>query len=483
MCVLEQATRRTSLRICLDEKGEDMKHIASIIKNNRFTVLLVVWGMIDLLCAILCDIHADEAYHRLYGQYLDWGYFDHPPMVALMTFISDVLVPGTSIVAKNLSVRLMTVLLHMATVFLVWKTLNINDRTDKRTQNVFFLIAGSMVMFNAYGFITAPDAPLLFFGALFYYAYRQYLCEASWKYAFLLSVSIAGMFYSKYMAVLAVGFIVLSNWRLICDKRLWAAIGLAAVMLIPHLYWQYANNFPSFTYHLVDRSMHYNWLYTLDYLPNQLVVFNPLAYGLMIWLAVRGLKSEDMWQRGMSWSILGFQLFFLTMTVRGHVEPHWTMLTSIPAIVMLVEDWLSNPTNTHSLFAKRWVRTTMVAMFGLVLVARVVLMLNVLPARTGLANLRPYYAAIHEAAEGLPVVFDGSFQRPSLYRFYYDDNAVLVRQEYDRYTQYDLLQLEKELLGKKVCLIRAHEDNEQITVGNHVISRRMVEELSMEDLQ
>jgi hypothetical protein len=159
------------------------------------------------------------------------------------------------------------------------------------------------------------------------------------------------------------------------------------------------------------------------------------------------------------------------------------MLTSIPAIVMLVEDWLSYPTNTHSLFAKRWVRTTMVVMFGLVLVARVVLMLNVLPARTGLANLRPYYAAIHEAAEGLPVVFDGSFQRPSLYRFYYDDNAVLVRQEYDRYTQYDLLQLEKELLGKKVCLIRAHEDNEQITVGNHVISRRIVEELSMEDLQ
>lgn len=483
MCVLELAIRRIFLRICLDKKGEDMKHIASIIKNNRFTVLLVVWGMIDLLCAILCDIHADEAYYRLYGQYLDWGYFDHPPMVALMTFISDVLVPGTSIVAKNLSVRLMTVLLHMATAFLVWKTLNIKDRTDKRTQNVFFLIAGSMVMFNAYGFITAPDAPLLFFGALFYYAYRQYLCEASWKYAFLLSVSIAGMFYSKYMAVLAVGFIVLSNWRLICDKRLWAAIGLAAVMLIPHLYWQYANNFPSFTYHLVDRSMNYNWLYTLDYLPNQLVVFNPLAYGLMIWLAVRGLKSEDMWQRGMSWSILGFQLFFLTMTVRGHVEPHWTMLTSIPAIVMLVEDWLSNPTNTHSLFAKRWVRTTMVVMFGLVLVARVVLMLNVLPARTGLANLRPYYAAIHEAAEGLPVVFGGSFQRPSLYRFYYDDNAVLVRQEYDRYTQYDLLQLEKELLGKKVCLIRAHEDNEQITVGNHVISRRMVEELSMEDLQ
>ena len=382
-----------------------------------------------------------------------------------------------------MSVRLMTVLLHMATVFLVWNALDIKDIADKRAQNVFFLVSGSMVMFNAYGFITAPDAPLLFFGALFYYAYRKYLCETSWKYAILLSVSIAGMFYSKYMAVLAVGFIVLSNWRLVCDKRLWAAIGLAILILIPHLYWQYANNFPSFTYHLVDRSVSYNWLYTLDYLPNQLVVFNPLAYCLMIWLAVRAFSSTDMWRRGMSWSILGFQVFFFAMTIRGHVEPHWTMLTTIPAIVLLVEDWMSYPTNESSLFAKRWVRTTMVAMFGLVLVARVVLMLNVLPARTGLANLRPYYAAIHEVSEGLPVVFDGSFQRPSLYRFYYDDNAVLVRQDNDRYTQYDLLHLEKELLGKKVCLIRAHEDNEQITVGDHVISRRLVEELTMEDLR
>lgn len=460
-----------------------MKRLASIIMNNRFIVLLMLWGVIDLLCAMLCDIHADEAYYRLYGQYLDWGYFDHPPMIALMTFISGILVPGTSVVAKNLSVRLMTVLLHMATVLFVWKTLDIKDRMDKRTQNVFFLIAGSMVMFNAYGFITAPDAPLLFFGALFYYAYRNYLSKPSWKYAIWLSVAITGMFYSKYMAILAVGFVVLSNWRAVCDKRLWVAIGLAVIMLIPHLYWQYANDFPSLTYHLMDRSMNYNWLYTLDYLPNQLVVFNPLAYCLMIWLSVRGFKSTDMWRRGISWSILGFQVFFFAMTVRGHVEPHWTMLTTIPAIILLVEEWISYPNNLQSLFAKRWVRTIMVAMFGLVLVARVVLMLNVLPARTGLANLRPYYAAIHEAAEGLPVVFDGSFQRPSLYRFYYDDNAVLVRQDYDRYTQYDLLHLEKELLGKKVCLIRAHEDNEKITVGNHVISRRIVEKLTMEDLR
>lgn len=460
-----------------------MKSIKEICYKYRFALLLLVWGIVDFACAALCDIHADEAYYRLYGQYLDWGYFDHPPFVALMTYLSNLVFAGSSIIAKNLSVRFITVILHMATVFVIWRTLNIKDRQDKKIQNIFFLVSGAMVMFNAYGFITAPDAPLLFFAALFYYAYRRYTQTPSWSYAMVLSVAIAGMAYSKYMAILAVGFVLLSNLRLLRDGRMWISICLCMLLLVPHLYWQYANNFPSISYHLVDRSTQYNLAYTLEYLPNQLVVFNPLSYCLMIWLAVRGFRSKDTFTRGMSFSILGFQVFFLIMTVRGHVEPHWTMLTSIPAIIMLVEEWLTVSGNPESIFAKKWMRATMLVMFALVLTARVVLMLNVLPARTGLANQKPYYDAIHKAAEDLPVIFDGSFQRPSLYRFYYDDQATLVRQEYNRYTQYDLLHLEKELLGQKVCIIRAHQDNEKVIVGDHVIERRIVEHLTMEDLQ
>lgn len=460
-----------------------MNQLTYAVKNNRFIILLLVWGIIDLLCAMLCDIHADEAYYRLYGQFLDWGYFDHPPMVALMTNVSDWIVGGSSLIAKKLSVRLVTVLLHMATVFVIWKTLRIQDRSNKSTQNIFFLVAGSMVMFCAYGFLTAPDSPLLFFTALFFYAYRRYLEKPSWKDICILSLAIAGLAYSKYMAVLLIGLVVLSNLRLLREWRLWLAVGIAAVLLVPHLYWQYTNNFPSITYHLVDRSMGYKFLYTLEYLPNQLVVFNPLAYILMIWLSIRSISSKDAFKRSMSWTILGFQVFFLIMTIRGHVEPHWTMLTSIPAIVFLVEEWESTPMHTHSLFAKQWVRTTMVVMFGLVMVARGVLMMNVLPARTGLANLKPYYDAIHTASEGLPVIFDGSFQRASLYRFYYDDKATVVRQKYDRYTQYDLLHLERGLLGKKVCLMRANPNNEKVKVGDFLIERRIVENLKMEDLE
>jgi hypothetical protein len=91
---------------------------------------------------------------------------------------------------------------------------------------------------------------------------------------------------------------------------------------------------------------------------------------------------------------------------------------------------------------------------GLLLIARVVLMMNILPPQTGMAGKQAQMKAIHEEAQGLPVVFDGSFQTPSLYRFFYDDQAVLVRNAYDRYTQYDLLHLERDLIGQPACVCR-----------------------------
>jgi 4-amino-4-deoxy-L-arabinose transferase-like glycosyltransferase len=302
-----------------------------------------------------------------------------------------------------------------------------------------------MPMFCAYGFLTTPDAPLLFFAALFYYAYRRYLTDHSWSMTTLLGISMAGMLYSKYMAVLVIGLAVVANWRLLKDKRAWMAVGIAAVLMVPHLWWQYSHNFPSFTYHLVSRAEAYRPLFTWEYIPNQWAVFNPLVWALMVWLSIKAFRTEDLFRRTLAWTVLGFQVFFLLMSFRGHVEPHWTVVTSIQAIILLTEEeglW------RHGLYAAFGV------LAGLLVIARIVLMLNILPPQTGLTGKQAQCEAIHAEAQGLPVVFDGSFQQPSLYRFFYDDQAVLVRNQYNRYTQYDLLHLERELIGQPACVRR-----------------------------
>ena len=425
--------------------------------ERRIWPWLLVWGLLDLLCALFCEIHADEAYYRLYGQFLAWGYFDHPPMVGLMTALSSALVPTTSLMLKNLSVRLVTVLMHVGTVYVVWKTVQKRLAFSVERLAGFLLVAASMPMFCAYGFLTTPDAPLLFFAALFYYAYRRYLSQESrvksqeMGNTVLLSISMAGMLYSKYMAVLVIGFAVLANPRLLRDGKAWLAVGIAALLMLPHLWWQYSHDFPSFTYHLVSRAETYKPLYTWEFVPNQWAVFNPLVWALMIWLGIRSVRTEDVFRRTLSWTILGFQVFFFLMSFRGHVEPHWTVVTSIPAIILLTE-W--EPAQGRFLKGREIIKWTLGVFAGLLLIARIVLMLNILPPQTGLAGKQAQCEAIHAQAKGLPVVFDGSFQMPSLYRFFYDDQAVLVRNQYDRYTQYDFLHLEREMIGKPACVRR-----------------------------
>ena len=61
------------------------------MKNHRiiFFIILFVWFLVNLMQATYTEILSDEAYYGLYGRYLDWGYFDHPPMVALLIKISS----------------------------------------------------------------------------------------------------------------------------------------------------------------------------------------------------------------------------------------------------------------------------------------------------------------------------------------------------------------------------------------------------------
>jgi len=106
-----------------------------------FIFFLILWLIVNLLQAIFTEVMSDEAYYFLYGQHLAWGYFDHPPMVGLMTYLSSLIFDG------NLSVRFVTVILQVFTIFLVWKTIA-DKNPDASKVILFFIITASLVMFQ-----------------------------------------------------------------------------------------------------------------------------------------------------------------------------------------------------------------------------------------------------------------------------------------------------------------------------------------------
>ena len=210
-----------------------------ISAKRTFFLLLASWFVVNLLQAAFTGMSNDESYYALWGQHLAWGYFDHPPMVAVFNYISSLFFSGT------LGVRFMSVLTQIGTLLLIWGIID-DQKADRKKVRIFFILAASLVMFSALGFITTPDSPFLFFTALFLLAYKRFLKEEGALTLLLLSLAMAGMVYSKYQSSLVIVLVVLSNWKLLLKPKFWLAGFCALLLLIPHFYWQYSNDFPSF---------------------------------------------------------------------------------------------------------------------------------------------------------------------------------------------------------------------------------------------
>jgi hypothetical protein len=409
-----------------------------------FILFLLFWLVINVIQSIFTEMMSDEAYYFLYGENLAWGYYDHPPVVGLMTFISNLFFGG------NLSVRFMTILLQGFTLLLIWKT--IAEKSPNVSKVVlFFIVSASLVMFQVYGFVTTPDVPFLFFATLFLFCYKRFLKKESYLNAFLLALSMAGMVYSKYHAFLIIGLIFLSNIRLLSRYKIWLSGLLALLLLAPHFYWQISNDFPSFQYHLSDRSSSFKWRYFYEYLPNQLAVFNPFTFGAIVYILIK-YKSRDVFERGLYFLIIGFIVFFWIMSFRGHVEPHWTVICSIPMIILLY--CRSRENQKLMRYVKTWITCSLL----LILIARILLAAGLLPEKLAFNGKKEKSEAIESIAGELPVVFTGSFQGPSNYHFFTGKESFVISAINSRQTQFDLWRKELNQQGKPVFICQQNEE-------------------------
>jgi 4-amino-4-deoxy-L-arabinose transferase-like glycosyltransferase len=171
------------------------------VKTRQIFILLIfAWFLINVIQSLFTEIGNDEAYYWVYSQYPDWGYFDHPPMIALVIKIGTLLAGNTLI-----GVRLVVMILQLVYLFVLYKLSELKETRENVI--LFFLVSLSVVMLQAYGFVATPDSVLLFFTVLFLWSYRYYLkSDYSLKGALLMALFMAGLMYSKYHGALVILF-------------------------------------------------------------------------------------------------------------------------------------------------------------------------------------------------------------------------------------------------------------------------------------
>ena len=410
--------------------------------DKRHYLLLAGWVLINVLQAVFTNLHADEAYYWMYSLNLDWGFFDHPPMTALLVFLGD------SLMHNEFGVRLLILVLSTLTMAMIMNELN--EQKDLLFLAVFIL-SFPLVHSHIAGFLAIPDSPLVFFTLLFYLLYKRFAQEPTLQLSVLMAFVAAAMIYSKYHAFLALGFVVLSNLKLLKNKYFWLTIGITLVLLLPHILWQVANEYPSLKYHLYSRSKPIRFWTVHNNLSSQLLVAGPIT-GLIVFYSLFKYRTNgDMFRRMMIFSILGFYIFFFVMSFKNRIEAHYT--TVITPLLMFA----TYPVISSTPILKKWFKRIAIPVVVLLLAVRFYLAADFLPnfgqIKISFYKHREWTNEVKQMAGGKPVASFNNFDIPGTYQFYTGDPAVHLAMPGYRFCQYDMWDEEKAVEGDSVFVI------------------------------
>lgn len=413
-----------------------------LIHTKHRLLFYGLWLLLGLVQSGLTELLDDEAYYWVYGQYLDWGYFDHPPMIGLLVKA------GYSIFPNELGVRFFPLLLNIFSLVII------ENLIDKKNPFLFYAIVLSIAVLQVSGFVAVPDIPLIFFTALFFWLYKRFSGNFSLLNTFLLGLSVALLLYSKYHAVLIVFFTLLSNIKLFTKYQTYLAGIIALLLFAPHLWWQYQHNWVSFRYHLFESNVKaYSPSFTVEYIIGQLLLPGPVAGFILLPAAVL-YKTKNETEKALRFTMIGIYLFFFISSFRGRVEGNWTSPVIVPLIVLACQFLYEK---------KQWQRTLYKLLpltLILVVFAKIVMIADLLPVKL----IKDRYHAwkewprqMKEKTQGLPIVFSDSYQRASKYWFYSGQLTYSLSSHRGRKNNYNFWPIEDSLLGKNVYYLDKHD--------------------------
>jgi hypothetical protein len=398
------------------------------------SIFYSLWFFVSLLQAFATELFDDEAYYWVYSKYLDWGYFDHPPMIAWLIKIGTFLMPG------ELGVRILVVLMGTATVACI------EYLTKPKNLTLFYGMVSGVAVLQIGGFMAVPDVPLLFFASVFFIAYKKFIESFTWVSALGLGLSIALLLYSKYHGLLIIIFTLLSNIKLLRRPQTWFVVFLSILIYWPHVNWQLNHGLPSLQYHLHERlSPPYRISFTTDFLFGQLLITGPLIGWLILWSALKN-RPQHAVQKAMYWSIVGSYFIFFISSFKSRTEANWTIALLTPLLVLAYPGIESNER------WRNWIMKTMPATLILVFLLRIYMVLDLNPIlpKDEFHKNKEWVSKIKSSAGGLPVVFTNSYQRASKYWFYSGDTAFSLNTFRYRRSNFNIWPIEDHVFGKDV---------------------------------
>ena len=408
---------------------------------SEYKWFLLLWCLINIVQAAYTNLHFDEAYYWLYSTSLNWGYFDHPPMVALVGRIGDLISHST------LGLRLVPILMGW---FVMLGILHLAGRQHQKSLLILYIISFPLITSHIAGFLILPDAALCFFFVLFLLAYRRYLECDSVTNSLLLSLAVAGMVYSKYHAVLILFFTILANISLLSKRSFWLVALCSLTLLLPHFNWQFQNDFPSILYHVDTRTSGFSINNFLEYIGGQVLLAGPFSGLLVIYMAIK-FKPQNTFENTLKYIAIGFYIFFLLYCFRSRIEAHWTSVSTIALILVSYLHFTRLGT-----FKKTLPYLIYPAVF-LIVISRFVLagdhLEEHLRLKSNFVNMEKWANELDSISGGAPILFTNKYQDLSIYSYAKNQIMPAAPRVGSRFSQVDFHRIDSLYDGQRVLAL------------------------------
>jgi 4-amino-4-deoxy-L-arabinose transferase-like glycosyltransferase len=215
-----------------------------LVRNTALTVLALV--ALRLVGAAFTPLTFDEAYYWMWSKHLAAGYYDHPPMVALVIRLGTVIAGDT-----ELGVRLVSILLALPMSFAVFRAAAILFGGVRLAATATILL--NVTLMAAVGtMIVTPDAPLLVASCFVLFSLAKVLETGRGAWWLAVGAATGAALLSKYTALFfgpaiviwLVGVAQLRRWLL----SPWPYLGGLVALLIfaPVILWNADHQWVSF---------------------------------------------------------------------------------------------------------------------------------------------------------------------------------------------------------------------------------------------
>lgn len=324
-----------------------MATIDRFLESSRsIWIVLGVHFLIWMGVSLVLDVHPDMADHWVWSRFLQWGYYEHPPMVALTMRILT-MIAGSGV----MTLKIGSILFSVGILLLCYRVGVLYF--DRKVALIFVLILETTPYFSMGSVFWHIDQPYMVFWLGGVYTIGRYTKSGNTNWFFLFGV-IAGLgALSKYTMILLP--VCLLVWcvinkearRLLINWRVYLAAIIALAIVSPNLYWNSQNDWRTFTYVLekgLTGSKHGENF--IQFFFSQFLLFS-LVYSVYFWSAVvrRRMKAGHMSdpEKGgrlahsflLITGILPVLNFTVTSFMGSLTDPHWVNVAYFSAFLLL----------------------------------------------------------------------------------------------------------------------------------------------------